>query len=25
MTPEMFSPEKAAWLKEMSILYGRNQ
>ena len=25
MTPEMFSPEKAIWLKEMSVLYGRNQ
>ena len=24
MTPEMFSTEKAAWLKEMSVLYGRN-
>ena len=24
MTPEMFSEEKAQWLKEMSVLYGRN-
>ena len=24
MTPEMFSTEKATWLKEMSVLYGRN-
>jgi 4-alpha-glucanotransferase len=24
MTPEMFSAEKALWLKEMSVLYGRN-
>jgi hypothetical protein len=25
MTPEMFSAEKALWLKEMSVLYGRNK
>lgn len=24
MSPEMFSTEKSSWLKEMSILYGRN-
>ena len=24
MTPEMFSDEKVQWLKEMSVLYGRN-